>query len=214
MKKSRFILLVAFAFILTFVSCKKADAQSSVSDTGSTAPAKTSGKKSGAAAGYAGTPFNASSYSEETPEYKERTSLLLTTNSSNQVDYDSVNNFFTLDYTPEYPDSVFADSSQNSKNSKKKSSKKSADKTEESESHIPGIRKLSDYVTKYMTKKASLQDYKPNDEAEEDDSSKEFFIEDWGPQEKIVAGENHPTFYVIFSRPARSTRETRRAQLP
>ena len=78
--------------------------------------------------------------------------------------------------------------------------KQAVSKEEKSESHIPGIRKLSDYVTKYVTKKSALQDYKPNDEAEEDDSTKEFFVEDWGPQGKIVAGENHPTFYVIFSR--------------
>ena len=191
MKKSHFLILVVLPTFLTFGSCKKADAQglgSSVS------------KKLTEGAGYAGTPFNADSYSEEAPEYKERNTLHLSTDSSNQVDYDSVNQFFTLDYTPEYPDSLFAAASQNSKKSKKQS----ASKDEKSESFIPGIRKLADYVTKYVTKKSSLQDYKPNDEAEEDDSTKEFFIEDWGPQEKIVAGENHPTFYVIFSRPARS----------
>ena len=207
MKKTRVIVLITLASILTFGSCKKADAQDKTSGSAAATAAKAGSKKSGAAAGYAGTPFNADSYSEEAPEYKERNSLLLTTNSSNQVDYDSVNKFFTLDYTPEYPDSLFAEAANNtkdSKDSKKKGSKKSADNTEKSESIIPGIRKLSDYITKYMTKKASLQDYKPNDEAEEDDSTKEFFIEDWGPQGKIVAGENHPTFYVIFSRPARS----------
>ena len=204
MKKSRLILLMVVAAILTFGSCKKADAQGASSSTSESTPSKASGKKSKNAVGYAGTPFNADSYSEEAPEYKERNSLLLTTNISNQVDYDSVNQFFTLDYTPEYPDSLFAETSQNSKGSQKKGSKKGADKEDKSESFIPGIRKLSDYITKYMTKKASLQDYKPNDEAEEDDSSKEFFVEDWGPQDKIVAGENHPTFYVVFSRPARS----------
>lgn len=197
MKKTRFFVFITFAFILTFGSCKKTDAQTATN----AASVKSAGsKKSGPAAGYAGTPFNSDAYSEEAPEYKERSSLHLNTDSTNQVDYDSVNQFFTLDYTPEYPDSVFAEASQNSKKGKKQS----ANKDESSQSHIPGIRKLSDYVTKYVTQKASLQDYKPNDEAEEDDSTKEFFVEDWGPQGKIVAGENHPTFYVIFSRPARS----------
>ena len=198
MKKYRLFVFLVFASILTFGSCKKSAAGkdgSSIKDSGS-------GKiKSASAAGYAGTPFNADSYSEETPEYKERNALHLSTDASNLVDYNSVNQFFTLDYTPEYPDSVFADNAGKAKGNKKKTS---ADKKDSSESYIPGIRKLSDYVTKYMTKKASLQEYKPADEPEEDDSTKEFFIEDWGPQGKIVAGENHPTFYVIFSRPARS----------
>ena len=105
-----------------------------------------------------------------------------------------------MDYTPEYPDSVFAEPAK----SKNKKSKTSVNKDETSESHISGIRKLSDYVTKYQTKKAKLQEYKPADETEEDDNAKDFYIEDWGPQGKIVAGENHPTFYVIFSSAARS----------
>ena len=195
MKKIFFFLILTSA-ILTFGSCKK-DKSQKLNDT-------VSEKKSESAVGYAGTPFNAASYSEEAPEYKQRNSLLLSTDSSNQVDYDSVNKFFALDYTPEYPDSLFSEASRNSKDSEKKTSKSSKDKKDKTESFIPGIRKLSDYVTKYVTKKASLQEYKQNDEPEEDDSSKEFLVEDWGPQGKIVAGENHPTFYVIFSRPARS----------
>ena len=206
MKKSCFFLLIVtavFAASLTVVSCKKSDSQSPENSVTDDAGKVKGSKKSGNAAGYAGTPFNADSYSEEAPVYKERNALKLSTDSSNYVDYDSVNKFFALDYTPEYPDSIFTDAAQNQKKSGKKASKNS-DKNEESQSVIPGIRKLSDYVTKYVTKKATLQDYKPNDEAEEDDTTKEFFVEDWGPQGKIVGGENHPTFYVIFSRPVRS----------
>ena len=183
MKKSRLFFFAAIIPFLTFGSCKKAGAESSINALGS----------------------KAELYSEESPVYTERTSLQLSTDTSNLVDFDSVNKFFTLDYTPEYPDSVFAENSLstgNSKGSQDKASKASSQ--EKSESHIPGIRKLSDYVTKYVTKKASLQDYKPADEIEEDDSSREFYIEDWGPQQKIVAGENHPSFYVVFSCPARS----------
>lgn len=198
MKKSCLLFLLVFASILTFGSCKKS---SNAKSGGAFKDSGSSKSKASSAVGYAGTPFNADSYSEEAPEYKERNALHLNTDSSNLVDYDSVNQFFALDYTPEYPDSVFAINSGKTKGNKKKIS---ADKNDSSESFIPGIRKLSDYVTKYVTKKAALQDYKPADEAEEDDSSKEFFVEDWGPQDKIVAGENHPSFYVIFSRPARS----------
>ena len=206
MKKSCFFLLIVtavFAASLTVVSCKKSNSPSPENSVTDNSGKEKGSKKSGNAAGYAGTPFNADSYSEEAPVYKERNALKLSTDSSNYVDYDSVNKFFALDYTPEYPDSIFTDAAQNQKKSGKKALKNS-DKNEESQSVIPGIRKLSDYVTKYVTKKASLQDYKPNDEAEEDDITKQFFVEDWGPQGKIVGGENHPTFYVIFSRPVRS----------
>ncbi len=180
MKKFRFIVLSIFISILTFGSCKKADAQST-------------GKP---------TVFNTTKvYSEDKPEFIERSSLLLNTDTSNLVDFASVKKFFTLDFTPEYPDSLFSDSK--AKASQKKTSKKS-DKNDKNESYIPGIRKLSDYVTKYVTKKATLPEYAPTQEAEEDDSTKEFFIEDWGPQGKIVGGENHPSFYVLFSRPVNS----------
>ena len=192
MKKSRFILIPVFVSILTFGSCKKANAEGNNQTLAA------------AGSGTAGTPFNASAYSLESPEYREHSSLQLSTDSANRVSYDSVQQFFTLDYTPEYPDSVFAEAEQNSKASQKKGSKGSAEKTEKSQSHIPGIRKLSDYVTKYTTKKTALPENKPTDELEENDSSKEFYIEDWGPRGKIVAGENHPAFYVVFSRAARS----------
>ncbi|SFI40371.1 hypothetical protein SAMN04487775_101150 [Treponema bryantii] len=200
MKKSRLIFLAAVSCILTFGSCKKSNAEL----PGNTETKKVSiSKVASSGEGYKGTPFNADSYSEEAPEYKERNPLHLETDGNDYVSFDSVNQFFALDYTPEYPDSVFADSANNSKGSKKKE----AAKDDSSESHIPGIRKLSDYVTKYVTKKAALQEYKPEDKLEDSDDSNDsvdFFVEDWGPQQKIVAGENHPTFYVIFSRPARS----------
>ena len=202
MKKNRLIVMALSIALLSLVSCKKSDSQNTANNSSSVSASKSDSEKKnrGSTVGYEGTPFNANAYSEETPEYKERNALHLGTDSSNLVNFDSVKQFFTLDYTPEYPDSVFTEPSKG----KNKKSKTSANKDETSESHIPGIRKLSDYVTKYQTKKAKLQDYKPSDEAEEDDSTKDFYIEDWGPQGKIVAGESHPTFYVIFSRPARS----------
>ena len=202
MKKNRLIAVAFATALLSLVSCKKSDSQNITNNSDIVTSSKKDSEKKNlvSGAGYEGTPFNSDSYSEEAPEYKERNSLHLGTDSRNLVNFDSVKQFFALDYTPEYPDSVFTESSK----SKNKKSKTSVNKDETSESHIPGIRKLSDYVTKYQTKKAKLQDYKPVDETEEDDNAKDFYIEDWGPQGKIVAGENHPTFYVIFSCPARS----------
>lgn len=181
MKKIAFIVSVFFISLLTFVSCKKTDVQSS----GKTTVFSTS-----------------KAYSEEKPEYLERPSLLLKTDTTNLVDFDSVKKFFTLDFTPEYPDSAFNEVK--TKTSQKKQTKKSSEKNDKGSSVIPGIRKLSDYITKYSTKKTGLAEYKPADEVEEDYSTKDFFIEDWGPQEKIPGGENYPSFYVIFSSPVHS----------
>ena len=114
MKKSRFILIPVFVSILTFGSCKKANAEGNNQTLAA------------AGSGTAGTPFNASAYSLESPEYRERSSLQLSTDSANKVSYDSVQQFFTLDYTPEYPDSVFSEAEQNSKASQKKSSRSSS----------------------------------------------------------------------------------------
>ena len=191
MKTKSLSFFALVAIILTFGSCKKTDGQASVSNS----TGVSQNKKERIS-------LNANSYSEENPEYKERNALKLGTNSSNLVDFDSVKNFFTLDFTPEYPDSLFNEKKNSA--AKNKNDKAQANKEETSQSYIPGIRKLTDYVTKYVTKKSGLQDNKVNDEAEEDDSTKDFYIEDWGPQGKIVAGENHPSFYVIFSNPARS----------
>lgn len=135
--------------------------------------------------------------------YKERPTVDATMESGDVISYSSMQGLFALDYTPEYPDSMYAEAEAN--DSKKKASKANGASSEKSESVIPGIRKLSDYVTKYLTSKPELKDYKPEDVQEEDDDpSKEFFVEDWGPQGKIVGTENHPTFYVIFSRPVHS----------
>ncbi|MCR4947850.1 MAG: alpha-2-macroglobulin [Treponema sp.] len=132
------------------------------------------------------------------PKSVTRTPISAELESGNKISFESLKKFLTPDYTPEYPDSVFTEASSVSSSSKK---------SEKSEAVIPGIRKLSDYVTKYTTKKSELKSYKPDDssnEEEADDSTKEFYIEDWGPQGKIAAGENHPTFYVVFSRPVNS----------
>ena len=50
-------------------------------------------------------------------KHKEHSSIQLSTDSSNLVDYDSIKKFFTLDFTPEYPDSDIAASKENTKKS-------------------------------------------------------------------------------------------------
>lgn len=106
-------------------------------------------------------------YSEKS-EYKERNSLKLSVNNQNLVDYDSLHKFFTPDYTPEYPDAFFTEINSKSKNTNK-TSKDSKEKTGNSDSYIPGIRKLSDYVTKYKTDKAVQLNFNPFDNSFEED---------------------------------------------
>ncbi len=159
----------------------------------------------------------AASVSDSVPEYKERKIIKLDASNSETLSYSSMKDFFDLDFTPEYPDEVFSEKSKNAAAASGRASggasgtsgvagaAGASGNNKKSESVIPGIRKLSEYITKYTTKKAVLAEYNPKDEAEEkDDGNKEFFIEDWGPQDKIVAGENNPAFYVIFSRPVHS----------
>ena len=107
MKYNRLFFMALAALLLTFVSCKKADAQSSISDS-----------DKGNVYSSSETLFNTELYSEDSPEYKERNALQLATNSKNLVDFDSVKKFFTLDFTPEYPDSLFAETLKTSKASK------------------------------------------------------------------------------------------------
>ena len=177
MKKLNCKILIILSLI-SFISCKGKNSEKSAAITANLQPA---------------------------PEYQERTAISGDMDFKNQITFESLKKFFTLDYTPEYPDTVFAESEDSNKKTDSTSSSKDSQK---SESVIPGTRKLSDYVTKYITKKSELKDYKPKStaiqEEADDDNTKDFFIEDWGPQGSVVAGENHPTFYIIFSRPARS----------
>ena len=142
MKKIFTIIIVLLCF--SFLSCKK--------DSAGKASLKSETK---------------AEYSEK-PEYKERSSLKLSTNSQNLVDYDSIRKFFTPDYTPEYPDSAFTENNKKSKDSKK-TAKSSEQKNGKSDSFIPGIRKLSEYVTKYKTDKAVQLNFNPFDKSYEDD---------------------------------------------
>lgn len=138
------------------------------------------------------------------PEYIARQTKQLE-KEGDEISFDSMQEFFKLDYTPEYPDSVFTEIT-----SAKTSGKVAVDMTEESESVIPGLRKLTDYVTEYSATRGKLAVYTPEDGGldetadETDTEGVGFFVEDWGPQGRVVAEEQHPTFYVVFSQPVRS----------
>ena len=72
---------------------------------------------------------------------------------------------------------------------------------EKSESVIPGLRKLTDYLTAYNTEKGHFYKSSSKNENISDDSSAEtFYVEDWGPQ-MIVSESENPSLYVIFSQP-------------
>lgn len=72
---------------------------------------------------------------------------------------------------------------------------------EKSESVIPGLRKLTDYLTAYNTEKGHFYKSSSKNENISDDSSAEtFYVEDWGPQ-MIVSESENPNLYVIFSQP-------------
>ena len=59
------------------------------------------------------------SNNSDSPEYIERTALSAEMDNKNQISYDSLKKFFTLDYTPEYPDSVFNEADNNEVSGKK-----------------------------------------------------------------------------------------------
>ncbi len=148
--------------------------------------------------------FDPSRYDENNPEYYEYKSFTFEKDEEQNVSYDSVQSFFTLDYTPEYPDNIFnAKNRTNVSGSEKNVS--SVSETSKTESVIPGIRKLSEYKTKYSSEKAKPAEYEieETDAEMEEDVSKVFEVVQWGPQGKIVASENNPSFYVIFSVPVR-----------
>ncbi len=181
MKKTRVILLAFTAIILTFGSCKKSDKKGSLNLS---------------------SVMKSKAYSEEKPEYIERDIVQLQLADSNLVDFESVKNFFKLDFTPEYPDSLFEEVK--AKNSNKKNGKKSSEKNTKSDSVIPGIRKLSDYITKYSTKKTDLSEYLDDYKSDDEDSSLDIFLEDRAPKEDPLEVINLWSGYIKDSDTASS----------
>ncbi len=118
---------------------------------------------------------------------------------NDRVTFDSMLSFFEPDYSTESPD--YLNSSEEKKSTEKKSKKE-----KESTSVIPGIKKLSEYITKYSSEKKSLITYTPGKKESEDEdlSGIPFTVEDWGPKTSVVSEAKYPSFYVIFSQPVRS----------
>lgn len=131
---------------------------------------------------------------------------------TDDIGYDELKAFFS----PEF-ESATPETSENAAKKAALSVQKSSAKS--SESVIPGLRKISDYKISYSTKrkefyKSSVETENissetadgnkssgPQNQSENENSEKEFFVEEWGPQ-KIVSESKNPTFYVVFSQPA------------
>ncbi|MCR4954452.1 MAG: Ig-like domain-containing protein [Treponema sp.] len=113
----------------------------------------------------------------------------------NRASYDQMTAYFNPDFSYIVPE----DKSE----AKKKTGSGVSASNEKSESVIPSVRKLNEYKTEYSTKRAELPTvtYEEADDIEYDGP---FEIEDWGPQDVIIAEEEHPTFYVIFSQPVKA----------
>ena len=126
----------------------------------------------------------------------------------------SVENFFTLDYTPYLPEANFASENVTSFTSSIKDTSSSVSTTAtNTESVIPGLRKTGEYLTKYNTAKpistdsvyenqtqtgyqnnSSLENISPSDSAP-------LTVVTWGPQGELPAAVRNPEFYVMFSEP-------------
>lgn len=121
-------------------------------------------------------------------------------NEQNLATYDSLKSYFQPQYSavvPEEPSELAA-------------KQKIVDKSgKETQSVIPGIRKLSDYKTKYSTErketpKSTETIKEPEEKLTDDNPDEAFVVEDWGPSGSVVAESLKPTFYVIFSKPVRA----------
>ncbi len=133
---------------------------------------------------------------------KERTPVVMTLE-NNVASFESMTNFFKPDYATEAPEQSEDEKDSASKNEGSKGKKNSKPTT----SVIPGLRKLSDYITSYSSEKKRVklpETKKAVSQKDEDYSDVPFVIEDWGPKNSIVSEAEKPTFYVIFSVPVRS----------
>ncbi len=119
------------------------------------------------------------------------------------IDYSDMTAFFTPDFS-----SMVISEDENEVTVSSTSTSNSSSKQKKSENVIPGLRKLSEYKTKYSTQKAALS-YAGSYESQVEEMEKEiasadkssFKIESWGPQRAVASQSENPTFYVIFSQP-------------
>ena len=121
---------------------------------------------------------------------------------NNIASFDSMTKFFTPDYANESPEVLNVAGEKN--DSSKKTGKK---KTKESTSVIPQIRPLSEYKTAYSSERKKLELPLTTKKVTDSEDSKKDLplkVEDWGPQQSLVAEARNPSFYVIFSKPVRA----------
>ena len=111
-------------------------------------------------------------------------------------------NFFTPDYTPYEPEPESTSGKVNLSSPKTVGAK--------IESIIPGLRKLSEYKTKYNSKKSDFKIPEVTKMAGADTFSSKgkkskaeqpFTVANWGPQGVIPGDVRFPSFYVLFSEP-------------
>ena len=110
--------------------------------------------------------------------------------------------YFDLDYQPQNLEEEATD-----KKTKKIIEANSSDKP--TTSVQPGIKDLSEYSIKYSEEKKVLKEAEKKekiDEKLENDKSKAFIVEDWGPK-RIESDNSNPSFYVIFSKPVKALSE-------
>lgn len=105
--------------------------------------------------------------------------------------------FYTLDYTPETPEPK-------SVPSKLDTSFQNAGGGAQEKRRA---RTLKDYKTKYNTERKSYSDFNYSDDPDKvspEGTEGELTVLDWGPKGSIVAENDYPTFYVVFSEPVRA----------
>ena len=110
--------------------------------------------------------------------------------------------YFDLDYQPQNLEEEATD-----KKTKKIIEANSSDKP--TTSVQPGIKDLSEYSIKYSEGKKVLKEVEKKekiDENLENDKSKAFIVEEWGPK-RIESDNSNPSFYVIFSKPVKALSE-------
>jgi hypothetical protein len=140
------------------------------------------------------------STSVQTAKSSDIAPKLLSADSTEDRVFDA-GNFFTPDYTPYEPEPESAAGKLNLSSPKAGGGK--------IESIIPGLRKLSEYKTKYNSKKSDFKIPEVTKMAEDRTSTplsdrtsakndQPFTVANWGPQGVIPGDVRFPSFYVLF----------------
>jgi len=182
MKKSKIIASVICAALTFFMltNCKEKAAGKSPTEATNTSQVEVNSRKE--------------TKIEAVPYEKKHVGLA----DNHKASYEEMKNYFNPDFSTVLAEETF---------SSNKAAKTSITPIEESENIIPGVRKLSDYQTQYSEKRADPPaiTYEENEEIISTDPLE---VEDWGPQDRVIAENETPVFYVIFSQPVRALAKT------